>query len=35
MKYTEITVDSTDLRDISYLRYILMGIKHQPNKIDD
>ena len=35
MKHTEITVDSNDLRDISYVRYILMGIKHQPNEIDD
>ena len=35
MKYTEIVVDSNDLRDTQLLRYILMGINHQPNTIDD
>ena len=35
MKYTQIVVDSNDLRDIQLFRYILMGINHQPNTIDD
>ena len=35
MKYTEIAVDSNDLRDIQLLIYVLMGINHQPNTIDD
>ena len=35
MKYTEIVVDSIDLRDIQPLRYILMAINHQPNTVYD
>ena len=35
MKYTDIVVNSNNLRDIQLLRYILMGINHQPNTIDD
>ena len=33
MKYTEISVDSNDSRDIQL--YILMGINQEPNTIDD
>ena len=32
---TEIVVDSNDFRDIQLLRYILMGVNHEPNTIDD
>lgn len=35
MKYPEIVADSNDLRDIQLLRYLLMGINHEPNIIDD
>ena len=35
MKYTEIAVDSNYLRDIQLLIYVLMGINHQPNTIND
>ena len=35
MRYTEIVVDSNDFRDIQLLRYILKGINHKPNTIDD
>ena len=35
MKYTEIAVDSNYLRDTLLLIYVLMGINHQPNTIDD
>ena len=32
---TQIVADSNDLRDIQLLRYLLMGINHEPNIIDD
>ena len=35
MKYADIVVNSNNLRDIQLLRYILMGINHQPGTTDD
>ena len=35
MKYTEIVADSNNFRDIQLLRYILRGIYHELNTIDD